>query len=59
MPVSSSPSAVQPSTPSSAKKRWICKLCGYVYEGEVPFEELSDNWHCLLYGIGKDMFELQ
>ena len=59
MSASSSSSAAQPSSPASAEKRWTCTLCGYVYEGEVPFEELSDNWHCLLYGIGKDMFELQ
>ena len=39
--------------------KFVCPVCGYVYEGEVPFEELSDDWHCQLYGIDKDMFELQ
>lgn len=28
------------------KERWVCKICGYVYDGEKPFEELSDYWSC-------------
>ncbi len=43
----------------AAQKRWTCTLCGYVYEGDIPFEELPDDWRCPLCGVGKDMFELQ
>lgn len=28
------------------KVKWVCKICGYVYEGEKPFEELPENWTC-------------
>ena len=59
MSASSSSSAAQPSSPASAEKRWTCTLCGYVYEGDIPFEELPDDLRCPLCGVGKDMFELQ
>ncbi len=25
---------------------WVCSVCGYVYEGEKPFEELPDDFAC-------------
>lgn len=28
------------------KGKWVCSVCGYVYDGEVPFEELSDDFRC-------------
>lgn len=27
-------------------KNWVCGICGYVYDGEVPFEELPDTYVC-------------
>lgn len=39
------------------KEQWVCKVCGYVYEGDVPFEELPEDWTCPLCGVGKDQFE--
>lgn len=39
------------------KEKWVCVVCGYIYEGDVPFEELPDDWTCPLCGVGKDMFE--
>lgn len=41
--------------PKQAK--WVCSLCGYVYDGEVPFEELPEDWKCPLCGAPKSMFE--
>lgn len=41
-----------------SKQRWVCRVCGYVYEGEIPFEDLPENWVCPLCGVGKDEFEL-
>ena len=38
-------------------EKWVCVVCGYVYDGDVPFEELPENWTCPLCGVGKDMFE--
>ena len=26
--------------------KWVCPICGYVYDGDVPFEELPDSWTC-------------
>lgn len=40
-------------------KQWTCTLCGYVYDGDIPFEELPDDWRCPLCGVGKDLFELR
>ena len=33
-------------------KKWICKVCGYVYEGEEAPEI------CPLCGVGSEEFEL-
>ena len=38
-------------------EKWVCKVCGYVYEGEIPFEQLPEEWTCPLCGVGKDQFE--
>ena len=32
---------------------WVCKLCGYEYEGE----EVPDDYKCPICGAGKDQFE--
>ena len=32
-------------------KKWICKVCGYVYEGEQPPEQSP------LCGVGPEEFE--
>jgi rubredoxin len=48
---------------------YICKTCGYVYnsaDGDphfdiapgMPFEALSDDWHCPQCGSQKSEFEL-
>ena len=30
---------------------YVCKVCGYVYEGD-DFEDLPDDWVCPLCGVG-------
>lgn len=42
-------------SPDTAK--WICSICGYVYEGEIPFEELPADFVCPVCKQGKDKFE--
>ncbi len=43
---------------SAAKsEKWVCKVCGYVYDGDIPFEELPDDWLCPICGMGKSEFE--
>lgn len=41
------------------EKKWTCIVCGYVYDGDVPFEDLPEDWVCPLCGVGKDQFELR
>lgn len=49
-------------------KKYICKVCGYVYDpalGDpdgkippgIPFEEIPAEWVCPVCGAGKDQFE--
>ena len=40
----------------SETKKWVCSVCGYVYDGEIPFEELPEDWVCPLCGEGKSVF---
>lgn len=41
----------------SEKKVWKCSICGYIYDGDTPFEQLPDDWTCPLCGASKDQFE--
>ena len=34
----------------------VCKVCGYVYEGDITSE--SDDYVCPVCGVGKDFFEI-
>jgi len=38
-------------------KKYVCTLCGYVYDGPEPFEALPETWVCPLCGASKDLFE--
>lgn len=51
-------------------KKYICVLCGYVYDPEegdldnginpgTPFDDLPDDWVCPLCGVDKDNFDLE
>jgi flavin reductase (DIM6/NTAB) family NADH-FMN oxidoreductase RutF/rubredoxin len=40
----------------SAKKRWVCSVCHYVYDGEIPFEQLPDDWTCPVCKQPKSVF---
>ena len=48
--------------------KYECTICGYVYDPELgdpegdiapgtPFDELPDDWVCLVCGAGKSDFE--
>ncbi len=50
-------------------KKYICVVCGYVYDPEVgdpdggiapgtPFEQIPEDWVCPVCGVTKDDFEL-
>ena len=38
---------------------YVCDVCGYVYDGDVPFDQLPEDWVCPLCGVGKDEFTEQ
>jgi len=45
--------------PGGKTEKWVCTLCGYVYDESTPFEQLPDDWTCPLCGAGKELFEKQ
>lgn len=49
-------------------KRYVCTVCGYVYEEAMgdpdngvsagtQWENVPEEWVCPLCGVGKDLFE--
>ena len=40
-----------------AEEKWVCSVCGYVYDGDVPFEELPEDWKCPICKQPKTVFE--
>ena len=42
---------------SAERAKYVCTICNYEYDGEIPFEELPDDWVCPICGVGKEMFE--
>lgn len=36
---------------------YVCTICNYEYDGEIPFEELPDDYVCPICGVGKDEFK--
>lgn len=42
--------------------RYICQICGYIYDDEIegiPFEDLPDSWTCPMCKAPKGMFEAE
>ena len=52
-------SAASAPTENTSASKWICSVCGYIYDGETPFEELPDEFVCPLCKQPKDKFKLQ
>lgn len=38
------------------KAKWVCSICKYEYDGEIPFEELPDDYRCPICKQPKAMF---
>ena len=38
------------------KTEHVCSVCGYVYDGDIPFEELPDDYQCPVCGVDKSFF---
>ena len=45
--------------PKESDKKWVCTICGYVYDEITPFEDLPDDWVCPLCLAPKSVFEQQ
>lgn len=52
--VSGNSQAVKAAAEVPASKKWKCKICGYVYEGE----KVPDDYKCPVCGVGANFFEL-
>ena len=46
-------------TMTDTNKKWVCTVCGYVYDGDIPFENLPEDYVCPLCGVGKELFVQQ
>ncbi len=38
------------------EEKWVCSICGYVYEGTTPFEELPGDFKCPICKQPKEVF---
>lgn len=45
-----------PEEDAPAKEAWVCGICGYVYEGETPFEALPEDFTCPVCKQPKSVF---
>ena len=43
----------QGATDAKPKRKFICEVCGYIYEGD----EIPDDFTCPICGVGKDQFK--
>lgn len=41
---------------TTSNEKWICSVCGYIYDGSTPFEELSDAYRCPICRQPKEKF---
>ncbi len=37
-------------------EKWVCSVCGYIYEGDTPFEELPEDYKCPICKQPKEKF---
>lgn len=49
--------AVDKPADQATKKSYVCSVCHYVYDGDIPFNELPDDYTCPVCGKTKSAFE--
>lgn len=42
---------------STSSPKYVCSVCGYVYDGETPFEYLPKDWKCPVCKQPKSVFK--
>lgn len=40
-----------------SETKMVCSVCSYEYDGDIPFDELPDDYVCPICGQGKEVFE--
>ncbi len=45
-----------PEEDASSGQNWVCSVCGYVYDGNIPFEQLPDTYVCPVCKQPKEKF---
>lgn len=51
--------APQDAASKESGKQYACGVCGYVYDGDTPFEELPEDYVCPICGQPKSVFKEQ
>ncbi|HOQ37091.1 MAG TPA: flavin reductase [Acetivibrio sp.] len=44
---------------TNAEAKYVCGVCGYEYDGDIPFEDLPDDYVCPVCGEPKSVFVKQ
>jgi len=47
----------EPEEEKKDKDVWVCTVCGYEYDGDVPFEDLPDTYKCPICNQPKSVFK--
>ena len=50
------PGQAAPAEGAAPKKKYVCSICHYVYDGDIPFEELPEDYVCPICGQPKSVF---
>lgn len=45
-----------PEEETAKKEVYVCTVCGYVYDGDTPFEDLGEDYRCPICGQPKSKF---
>lgn len=53
------PTYIKEDETPAATEKYVCSVCGYVYEGDTPFEDLPDEWKCPICKQPKSVFKKQ
>ena len=46
-----------PETEVPAAEKYVCSVCGYVYNGELPFEQVAEDYKCPVCKQPKSVFK--
>lgn len=53
------PTYIEEDSKDETDTKWVCGICGYIYEGEIPFEELPESFVCPICKQPKSVFKKQ